>query len=39
MSIAGPLRGTTFRLDAGHVKLVVEKAAELSRLVGSETGA
>lgn len=39
MSIAGPLRGTTFRLDAGHVRLVTEKAAELSRLVGSETGA
>jgi DNA-binding IclR family transcriptional regulator len=39
MSIAGPLKGTTFRLDAGHVRLVAEKAAELSRLVGSESGA
>lgn len=39
MSIAGPLRGTTFRLDPGHVRLVVDKAAELSRLVGSEAGA
>jgi len=36
MSIAGPLKGTTFRLDAGHVRMVTEKAAELSRLVGSE---
>jgi IclR family transcriptional regulator, KDG regulon repressor len=36
MSIAGPLRGTTFRLDANHVRMVTEKAAELSRRVGSE---
>lgn len=35
MSIAGPLRGTTFRLDAAHVRLVREKAAELSRRVES----
>src|SRR6185503_15735826 len=39
MSIAGPLKGTTFRLDAAHVRLVADKAAELSRLVGSESGA
>jgi DNA-binding IclR family transcriptional regulator len=36
LSIAGPLRGTPFRLDPAHVKLVTAKAAELSRLVGSE---
>ncbi|MBI3856304.1 MAG: IclR family transcriptional regulator [Planctomycetes bacterium] len=34
LSIAGPLRGTSFRLDAAHVKRLVEKAAELSELVG-----
>jgi len=39
MSIAGPLKGTTFRLDAGHVRLVTESAAQLSRRVGSESGA
>ena len=39
ISIAGPLRGTTFRLDAAHIKLVTGKAAELSRLVGAEAGA
>lgn len=39
MSIAGPLRGTSFRLDTAHTKLVIEKAQELSSLVGSEAGA
>jgi len=33
MSIAGPVQGTPFRLDAAHLKLVVAKAAELSRRV------
>jgi len=36
ISVAGPLRGTSFRLDPAHAKLVTAKAAELSRLVGSE---
>ena len=31
MSIAGPVHGTPFKLDSAHLKLVVEKAAELSR--------
>jgi DNA-binding IclR family transcriptional regulator len=39
MSIAGPLRGTPFRLDPAHVKLVTARAAQLSRLVGTEAGA
>jgi len=39
ISIAGPLRGTSFRLDPAHVRLVAARAAELSRLVGSEEGA
>ena len=30
MSIAGPVQGTPFKLDPAHLKLVVEKAAELS---------
>ena len=39
LSIAGPIHGTTFRLDSAHVKLVTEKASELSRRVGSEADA
>jgi DNA-binding IclR family transcriptional regulator len=33
MSIAGPLHGTPFKLDAAHLKLVTKAAAELSRRV------
>ncbi len=36
LSIAGPLWGTAFRLDAAHIKLVTSRAAELSRLVDPE---
>jgi DNA-binding IclR family transcriptional regulator len=34
MSIAGPLRGTPFRLDAAHRRKVVAAAADLSRRIG-----
>jgi len=33
ISVAGPLHGTPFKIDAAHQQLVVEKAAELSRRV------
>ncbi len=33
ISVAGPLQGTPFKIDAAHQQLVVEKAAELSRRV------
>jgi DNA-binding IclR family transcriptional regulator len=33
ISVAGPLHGTPFKIDAAHQRLVVEKAAELSRRV------
>jgi DNA-binding IclR family transcriptional regulator len=31
VSITGPVRGTSFRMDPTHVKMALEKAAELSR--------
>jgi hypothetical protein len=31
LSVAGPLHGTAFQVDAAHLQLVVSKAAELSR--------
>jgi len=34
MSVAGPLHGTPYRMDAARVALVTEMAAELSRRVG-----
>ncbi|MFO0889470.1 MAG: IclR family transcriptional regulator [Isosphaeraceae bacterium] len=33
VSVAGPLHGTPFKVDAAHRRVVVEKAAELSRRV------
>lgn len=33
ISVAGPLHGTPFQINAAHQQLVVEKAAELSRRV------
>jgi DNA-binding IclR family transcriptional regulator len=33
VSVAGPLHGTPFKINAAHQQLVVEKAAELSRRV------
>ena len=33
ISVAGPLQGTPFKINAAHQQLVVEKAAELSRRV------
>jgi DNA-binding IclR family transcriptional regulator len=36
ISVAGPLHGTPFKIDAAHQRLMVEKAAELSRRVTRE---
>ncbi len=33
VSIAGPIHGTPFKIDAKHRQLVVDKAAELSRSI------
>jgi DNA-binding IclR family transcriptional regulator len=35
MSLAGPVQGTPFRLDAAHARLVADAAAELGRRVGT----
>ena len=36
ISVAGPLHGTPFKIDAAQQRLVVEKAAELSRRVSRD---
>jgi DNA-binding IclR family transcriptional regulator len=33
ISVAGPLQGTPFKIDSTHRQIVIDKAAELSRLV------
>ena len=36
VSVAGPLQGTPYRIDAPHWQMVVEKANELSRRIGAK---